>query len=117
MRGVPSRRRRRAREGAHPLVRDRARAGDDARIGRIRAQDASLFRRPRAQATSAPKMQVRFGEFGLTYGQFGFGYSGLAEATVGGYTKMACSLCLCSMFTSATPCGFPTPSKEIGPWM
>src|SRR6267378_4512349 len=43
-------RRRRAREGAHPSMRDLARAGDDARIGRIRAQDASLFRRPRSQA-------------------------------------------------------------------
>src|SRR5260370_9072707 len=65
MRGAPSRRRRRAREGAHPSMRDRARAGDDARIGRIRAQDASLFRRPRAQATSAPEMRVRFGGFGV----------------------------------------------------
>jgi hypothetical protein len=65
MRGVPSRRRRRAREGAHPSMRDRTRAGDDARIGRIRAQDASLFRRPRAQAASAPKMRVCSGGLGL----------------------------------------------------
>src|SRR5713226_1707569 len=50
--------------GAHPSVRDRARAGDDARIGRIRAQDASLFRRPRAQAASAPATRVRLGGFG-----------------------------------------------------
>src|SRR5207245_3694720 len=33
--------------------------------GRIRAQDASLFRRPRAPAASAPEMQARFGGFGL----------------------------------------------------
>ncbi len=46
-------------------MRNRARAGDDDRIGRIRAQDASLFGRPRAQAASAPKMPVRFGRFGL----------------------------------------------------
>src|SRR2546425_2982853 len=47
MRGEMSGRRRRAREGAHPLVRNRARAGDDAPIAR-----------------PAPKMQVRLGGFG-----------------------------------------------------
>jgi hypothetical protein len=141
MRGVPSRRRRRAREGAHPSMRDRPRAEDDARSpgpsdgrsrlgggacraaggaehvrerirrcvteraqkttpgsaaprprcefvpaapgsGRsapkmrvcsgglglrpLRAQDASLFRRPRAQAASAPEMRARSGGFGLS---------------------------------------------------
>jgi hypothetical protein len=50
MRGMPSRRRRRAREGVHPLMHDRARAGDDARIGRIRARDASSIRWIRAAA-------------------------------------------------------------------
>ncbi|TMD06090.1 MAG: response regulator transcription factor [Chloroflexi bacterium] len=54
MRGVPSRRRRRAREGAHPSMRDRAPAGDDARIGRIRARDASSIRWIRAWAQGHP---------------------------------------------------------------
>ena len=49
MRGEMSRRRRRAREGAHPLLRNRARAGANARIARIRAQDASSFRWIRAR--------------------------------------------------------------------
>src|SRR5713226_8221414 len=48
MRGETSGRRRRAREGAHPSMRDRARAGDDAPIVR-----------------PAPKMRVRLGGFGL----------------------------------------------------
>src|SRR2546428_7152868 len=49
MRGEMSGRRRRAREGAHPLVRNRTRAEDDAPLAR-----------------PAPNMQVRFGGFGLT---------------------------------------------------
>jgi hypothetical protein len=89
MRGAPSRRRRRAREGAHPSMRDRARAGDDARIGRIRAQDASLFRRPRAQAASAPKMRVCSGGLGLrphprARGKLDSMDSGFAQAAFGG---------------------------------
>src|SRR5229473_6600776 len=46
--------RRRAREGAHPAVRNRARAGDDAPLAR-----------------PAPKMRVRFGGFGLGPKEFG----------------------------------------------
>src|SRR2546427_8286223 len=91
MRGVPSRRRRRAREGAHPSMRDRARAGDDARspgpkdersrlgCGACRAAGGDEHARERIRrcvteraqettpgsAASAPKMRVRFGGFGL----------------------------------------------------
>ena len=91
MRGVPSRRRRRAHEGAHPSMRDRARAGDDARspgpsdrrsrlgCGACRAAGGDEHARERIRrcvteraqettpgsAAAAPKMRVRSGGLGL----------------------------------------------------
>ncbi len=45
--------------GAHPSMRDRARAGDDARIGRIRARDASSIRWIRARTHTSYDVGLR----------------------------------------------------------